>query len=210
MGKFFKLMFWITIGIVVLANLDAKNDDKPTSPVKQEMTQEQKDAAQKRKAELLAQQAEAARKRLAWDTSVSVDEMTGEKSKYANSIIISPTKTLKFPYHDLQSWLGIGSDDKSSWAYIGFSDDPNLTGGETESGYNKYKLLVKVDDKPATSFYVTKEWGSNFIHIREDSKFIALLKAGNNIKIEFPIYGNGDVIYNYPLVESAKAITSIM
>jgi arsenate reductase-like glutaredoxin family protein len=77
-----------------------------------------------------------------WETSTSVDEMSGKHQAFARSPIVSPTKPMGFPYSDVQAWLGVGCDGSNEWAYIGFTESPNLLNTETR-------------DLESTEFWVT-------------------------------------------------------
>ena len=71
-----------------------------------------------------------------WRTSISRDEMTGEKSCHAQSAVTGPTSPMGFPYNDLTAWLGIGHKGTKEWAYIGFTQAPNLADGDVGDGYS--------------------------------------------------------------------------
>lgn len=82
-----------------------------------------------------------------WTTHSSKDEMTGETTWYAYSPDVTPTEKMGFPYHDTKAWLGIGNDGEDEWAYIGFSNEPNISDDETQDGYSVIRTRVKWDDE---------------------------------------------------------------
>jgi hypothetical protein len=55
-----------------------------------------------------------------WTHSTSKDEMTDEFSAHAISPFVQPLRVMGFPYGDVFSWLGVGCNSRSKWAYIGF------------------------------------------------------------------------------------------
>ena len=61
-----------------------------------------------------------------WDTFVSKDEMTEEEIWFDTSPYVEPTETMNFPYHK-EACLIVAYDSKNEWAYIAFSEAPNIT-----------------------------------------------------------------------------------
>ncbi len=64
-----------------------------------------------------------------WSTSESIDEMTGARSCYATSSVVSTTEPMGFPYGDIKAWLGVGYDGKNVWVYVGRGQDIGNTRG---------------------------------------------------------------------------------
>ncbi len=140
-----------------------------------------------------------------WTTSTSVDEMTGHTSAYAHSPKAKPTERMGFPYSDIQAWLGFGTDGVDEWAYVGFSTAPNLTGTNTQDGYDSFGTRVKWDDNLETVGF-TQIWGSSFIHFQDYDGAIAKMISGNTVLVELKWYGEGKVYFRFPLSGSTAAI----
>lgn len=143
-----------------------------------------------------------------WSTTSSKDEMTGKVSVFAASKTAYPIPTMKFPYSDVKSWIGVGCDGENEWVYFGFSNDPNLTNTSTEDGYSLISTRLKWDDK-VENVKLTQDWGSRFIHFREDKKALLNLKNAQNVKLELQWHSQDRVYFNYSLRGSSKAIQEI-
>ncbi len=143
-----------------------------------------------------------------WDTSISKDEMTGEKSAYASSSIIGPTKRMGFPYGDTNAWLGVGCDGESEWVYVGFTNSPNLNDTEIEDGYNLIRTRIKFDDK-IENVTLTQNWGSKFLHFRKDSEIILNIAKSNSLLLELNWHGQGKTYFKFSLNGSSAAIDKI-
>ena len=144
-------------------------------------------------------------------TTVSEDEMTGEISAFAISPRVRPTKAMSFPYHDIESWIGVGCDSESQWVFFGFSDSPNLTGTETMDGFNHITTRVKWDDEVKKTILV-QVWGSESIHFRSSraDRAVNNLISSSSVLLELDWYGNQSVYFRYPLNGSASAITTTL
>lgn len=143
-----------------------------------------------------------------WNTSISKDEMTGQRSSYATSTTVRPTKIMSFPYGDTVAWLGIGCDGESEWVYIGFSDSPNLNGTEIEDGYNRIEARVKWNDSVEQAA-LTQKWGDRFIHFNDDDSAIANIVKSNYLLVELDWHGSGMTYFRFPLGGSAAALEKI-
>ena len=162
-----------------------------------------------------------------WKFSTSEDEMTGEKSHFAISPNATPTKPLAFPYKGVESWIGVGCKGRDYWIYFGFSSEPNLTGTETEDGYNTLETRLKVDEK-LNYVRLSKTWGSNFLYVKNPrwtvgsqpgsrtgnklirrGELINSLRKANKVLLELGWYGNGDVYFPYSMAGSAAALAQL-
>ena len=113
---------------------------------------------------------------------------------------------MSFPYRDIESWVGFGCNRKGSeWAYIGFSQRPNLTNSETQDGYNLITERIKWDDL-VTSITFFQDWGSKFLHFQDDQKNIQNIMTKSIMLLELSWYGERDVYFQYSLKGSSKAI----
>jgi len=143
-----------------------------------------------------------------WDTSISKDEMTGKGSAYASSSIISPTKTMGFPYGDVKAWLGVGCNNSSKWVYVGFTTAPNLNDTQTEDGYNIIETRIKINEK-VENITLIQNWGSRFLHFENDKKIINDIEKANSILLELNWHGSGSVYFKFPLNGSSNALKRI-
>jgi hypothetical protein len=147
-----------------------------------------------------------------WDTSLSKDEMTGKKSAYASSSVISPMKIMDFPYHDVKAWIGIGHDNQSGqkWVYIGFTNSPNLVNSKIQSGYNLIYARIKWDDD-LYNCHLTQKWGCKFLHFQQrDVPFvISQIKKSKTMLLELDWYGQGKTYFKFQLNGSSKALKKI-
>lgn len=140
-----------------------------------------------------------------WTNSVSEDEMTGERSCFAQSPVTSATKEMSFPYTDTYAWLGIGYDGQSEWVYFGFSNEPNLTDDDTMDGYDRINTRIKWDNEVVNATF-TQEWGSKFIHFTNDRAAITKIIQSNTVLLELSWYGEGQTYFRFSLQGSSDAI----
>lgn len=141
-----------------------------------------------------------------WRHHTSKDEMTGEVQAFATSPRTGPTRQMDFPYTDVEGWLGFGCDGQDEWAYIGFTEAPNLTNSDPQSGgYSTFTVRVRWDDEVQT-MRMTQEWGSRFLHFQSDATAIEKIAASNEVLVELKWYGSGSVYFQFSLSGSANAI----
>lgn len=143
-----------------------------------------------------------------WRTSASVDKMMGRRQVFASSPTVSATEKMEFPYHDVSAWLGVGCDGKSEWAYIGFTEAPNLTNTETESGYNRINTRIKWDGA-VESVELLQEWGASFLHFQTDHQIIKKMSTASSVLLELYWYGQNHPYFNFSLDGAAKAIAEM-
>lgn len=143
-----------------------------------------------------------------WRTHVSKDEMTGKKSSYANSISVSSTQEMDFPYHDVKAWIGVGCNGSNEWVYVGFTKSPNLNNDETEDGYNLIKTRIKWDDRVDTAT-LTQDWGDKFLSFSYDKPAISNILKSNSVMLELNWHGSGRTFFKFPLNGSSAAIKTI-
>ena len=143
-----------------------------------------------------------------WDTQISMDKMTGEKSAYATSSYTGPLVKMSFPHDNLKTWLAVGCQGQSEWAYIGFSSGPNLINTETKDGYNKVKTRIKWDSN-LENIYFTQTWGAKFLHFDDHKNAISKIIKSNSVLLELDWYGQGKKYFNFSLTGSSSAIKKI-
>lgn len=143
-----------------------------------------------------------------WDTSLSKDEMTGERSAYASSPITGPTERMAFPYSDTKAWLGVGCNFLYEWVYVGFTTAPNLNKTDTKDGYNLIRTRIKWDDK-VEYITLTQDWGSKFIHFSDDRSIISNIAKSNSVLLELNWHGEGKTYFKFSLSGSSAALKKI-
>lgn len=141
-----------------------------------------------------------------WETSTSKDQMTNEKSAYAFSKSVTPTRKMEFPYNDTEAWLGIGHSKDSEWVYIGFNTPPNLIDTETKDGYNIIETRIKWDDQLENVTFI-QDWGSKSLHFQNDSSIIMKIMKSESVMVELNWYGEGLTYFKFPLNGSSSAIS---
>jgi hypothetical protein len=143
-----------------------------------------------------------------WHHSVSKDEMTGKLQSYATSPSSSPNEPLAFPYGDVQGWLGFGCDRQDEWAYIGFTDSPNLIDTTPQSGgYSTLSSRIRWDDN-VQQVHLLQEWGGRSLHFLDAAAAIANMMKARTVLLELRWFGAGKVYFRFTLEGSAEAIKS--
>lgn len=141
-----------------------------------------------------------------WRGWSETDEMSGEEVFYTNSPSVKATKDMSFPYHDVVSWLGTGCNSKGEqWAYIGFSEEPNLNTADIQSGYNLVRTRIKWDDE-ITHTTLSQEWGGKFLRWTDDARVIDKMKVGNTVLLELNWHSNGRIYFRYSLAGATEAM----
>lgn len=143
-----------------------------------------------------------------WRSFDSTDEMSGERSAYAISPTVGPTSRMEFPYTDVESWVGVGCDRSTQWAYVAFNNAPNLNDTEIQDGYNLIKTRVKWGDSLVRET-LTQAWGAKSLHFRNRGPVIQKIAGSVSMLLELKWHGQGAVRFDYPLKGSAKAIAKM-
>lgn len=144
-----------------------------------------------------------------WSTYSSADEMTGKVWHVATSPSVSPTEPMGFPYADVMSWITVGCNKESIWAYFSFSQAPNIANDETKSGYNLISTRIKWGEN-VSRVKLTQNWGGSAIHFQEGAAAIAKLRASSTVMLELDWYGQLMPRFSYSLNGSSAAISEIM
>src|SRR3546814_17804220 len=81
---------------------------------------------------------------LRWDSKTTKDQMTGETQIYVSSPTTRPVRGLGFPSQDVRAWLAVGCNASREWAYVGFTEAPNLPDTEANSGgYSTFAARIQ-------------------------------------------------------------------
>ena len=188
---------FILLIIVVVIGVASKNGESSHSRASYRSTTSSSEALEK----TLPSQPE-------WKTTISKDEMTGKFSAYAYSPTAYPSPKMEFPYGDVSSWMAVGCNVESKWVYFGFSDQPNLTNDETESGYNLITTRIKWNDQVETTT-LSQDWGSKFLRIINDKSVLTKVAKSNKVLLELQWYGQRAAYFEYSLKGSSKALQEI-
>ncbi len=146
-----------------------------------------------------------------WKISVDTDEMTEEKTCYALSKNVPPTRPMGFPYNDTRAWLGIGYDGKKYWVFVGFNTIPNILDTDISSSgdYEYFFTRVKWDRDTIESVELSHDVGSRFLHFYDDDKIIEKIKNHKTMLLELKWFGEGKVYFKFPLTGAKEAIDKI-
>ena len=138
----------------------------------------------------------------AWKPWTSTDPMSGEVRKGAASLWTSPRRAMGFPYGGTKGVAGVACE--GGGAYFRFTDEPNITGDDLESGYSVSRLRVRFDDNAPQRVRFTQGWGSDQLTTRSSAVRNGLL-AKHKMLLEVPWHGEGNVIFEFDLTGSRKA-----
>lgn len=144
-----------------------------------------------------------------WRNFSSTDDLTGARQFFSSSPRTTSSRRMNFPYTDTESWIGVGCDDASEWVYVGFSNAPNLTNNDPQSGgYSRVPARVRWNES-VENINMTQEFGAAFIHFQQDANVIQKMADSNSFLLELSWYGEGSVVFDYSLNGSSSAIESM-
>ena len=137
-----------------------------------------------------------------WDTINFVDEFGDITDLGAISEEVKSIRPMSFPYTDTTARIFVDCDR----AWIRFSESPNLTGGDTQDGYDEYSISVRVDGNDS-QWRVIQSWGDQDIAFVNDSQAISAWSSGSSFTISLPWYGEGYVAFPWSLNQSSEMIS---
>lgn len=140
-----------------------------------------------------------------WKNSIERDEMTGKQQAFATSPLGGATHPMHFPYTATQAWVGFGCDGTDEWAYVGFSNQPNLTNTEPSNGYSFFTTRVKWDEA-VDSMRFSQKWGDAFINFEDDSAAIAKMTTTGTLMLELEWFGENSTYFRLSLRGASAAI----
>ncbi|MDN5360544.1 MAG: hypothetical protein PWQ84_1607 [Thermotogaceae bacterium] len=143
-----------------------------------------------------------------WDVTVSENEMDGTRRLFAMSPRVGPTKSMGFPYDDMTALLVVGYNGEESWVYLSFKDSPNLLNETIMDGYDLINTRIKWDETIERTTLI-QEWGSRYLHFRDERNIISKIKQSNTVLLELDWYGEGKVYFSFPLDGAVDAINEI-
>ncbi len=143
-----------------------------------------------------------------WTTTQSEDEMSGEKRSFAFSERITSTTPMGFPYSGTTARLAVGCDNNSEWAYIIFSETPNLLNVDIEDGRNRIRTRMRWDQE-IENVTLIQRWGANSLHFINPQPVINKLITSNEVLLELDWYGENKTYFRFSLDGSSNAIKNI-
>ena len=137
-----------------------------------------------------------------WRMINFVDEFGDVTGRGAISVEVESIRPLDFPYNDVTAQVMVNCDR----VWIRFSDTPNLTGGDIESGYTVHSLAVRIDGNNVGRWRVTQDWGSDDVAFVNDAQTISALSSASTVAIAFPWYGGRSAAFEWDLEGSSDRI----
>jgi len=143
-----------------------------------------------------------------WTTSQSEDEMSGEKRSFAFSPSVESTTRMRMPYTGTTGRLAVGCNDNSEWAYIVFSETPNLLNVTLEDGRNRIRTRMRWDDE-VENVILIQTWGANTLHFTNASSAVQKMINSNEVLLELDWYGENKTYFRFSLEGSSNAVSQI-
>lgn len=146
-----------------------------------------------------------------WRMINFVDEFGDTTGRGAVSVWTEPLRPMSFPYHDVQARIFVDCDD----AWVRFSKEPNLVGGDIRDGYTVYDAHIRVDGEPNGIVDVRQSWSGNDLTFTaswfRDGKLmqepvIQSLSSGQRFAVSLNWHGNGYVAFQWDLTDSSERI----
>lgn len=137
-----------------------------------------------------------------WRMINFVDEFGDVTGRGAISVEVEAIRPLEFPYHDVMARIMVNCDR----AWIRFSDQPNLTGGDIRDGYEVFSLAVRVDGNNVGRWRVTQDWGSDDVNFLHNAEVISAFASASTVAIAFPWYGERSAVFEWDMDNSSDRI----
>ena len=137
-----------------------------------------------------------------WSMINFVNEFGERTDRGAVSATVGSIRPMSFPYADATGRIFVDCDS----AWMRFSDSPNLTGGDTQSGYSIHSVTVRVDGNNAGRWRVRQPWGDKDLYFLDDSRVIAALSSGSKLDVALPWYGERSAVFSWSLNRSSEMI----
>lgn len=189
-------------GAVIFAAMQESNTSAPS---RASTSESQRSGAQSGPS---AAPARAERPEPTWRTTVSRDEMSGERSSFAMSPSASSTRPMNFPYRGTTATLAVGCNSSSEWVYFNFSNAPNLNRTQTRDGFNEIRTRIRWDDS-IEDVTLTQRWGATSLHFRNAQDAVRKIAASNSVMLQLNWHGQDQVHFEVPLRGSSAALSEI-
>jgi len=132
--------------------------------------------------------------------------MTGATSYHAHSAQTPATEPMGFPYQNTRAWLGYGCSGFSEWAYIGFSESPNLGGTTIADGHERIRTRIRWDEDAPETVDLRQDWGASFIRFAYGVQTVERMTSAGSVLLELNWYGSGGTYFRFSLSGSSAAI----
>lgn len=131
-----------------------------------------------------------------WSSHAYITDLEKEKGAYVASIDVRSDDKMDFPYTNTTASISIVKNKNSTWAYMEFSQAPNLVNTQIEDGYNIVEANVYIDGVRETAT-LTQEWGSKTLYFRYPTWLINKLNSCNTFRVNLRWYGNPNVVWSF-------------
>ena len=144
-----------------------------------------------------------------WEVSTRTDDLTNDIEGYTGrGPRVGPVRPMGFPYHDTQAQIyAICRLGQSPYIGIGFTNPPPLSNEILEDGYSESLNRVSFDGE-VKQYSFTREWGSSYLFVR-DEEFIDAVAIAARMRLELRWYGEGRVVFAFPLAGSGSGIEDL-
>ena len=138
-----------------------------------------------------------------WRTINLTSEFGEIASKAAVSEWAIPLRQMDFPYQDVRARIFVECDA----VWFRFDDDPNLTDSEVGDGYSTHRVRYRLDGgDEIRTWRGNQRWGGTDINLRDSASAVAAISRGDRLDVVFNWYGEGNVVFQWELSGSTKAI----
>lgn len=144
-----------------------------------------------------------------WKVSSKNDIMTGELSAFAISDWVPSVEPMGLPYNDVEAVLGVGCSGYKTWAYIRFTESPNILNDKTKDGYNLVPARLRWGSR-IKKMVLFQEWGGYSLGFRDDDEVIDTIKRSPDMLLELKWYGEGATHFKFSLEGASEAIESAL
>jgi len=131
-----------------------------------------------------------------WKSHAYVTDLEKEKRAYVESKTVVSDRPMDFPYTNTTATLNVVKNSSSTWAYIEFSQAPNVVGTDTQNGYHIIKANVYIDGVRETAT-MTQEWGSKTLHFRYPTWLIKKLRSCTDFRVNIRWHGDPGVVWSF-------------
>lgn len=144
-----------------------------------------------------------------WTTSISIDEMTKDRSHTAISPVTFPEKKMSFPYEDVSGQLIVQCSKRREWIYFKFSSAPNLSKDKTRDGFSVVNTRIKWNNAIET-VELFQNWGASILSLSTEQDTVKKIIASQNLLLELQWHGQDKSYFSFSLNGASEAIERIM
>lgn len=131
-----------------------------------------------------------------WRSHAYLTDLEKKKRAHVATNDIRPDSKMDFPYNWTTASISVVKDKNSTWAYMKFSNPPNIVNGQTEDGYNIIKAIVYIDGVKETAT-LTQEWGSKTLFFKYPNWLVKKLKTCKTFRVNLRWHGNPNVVWSF-------------